>query len=86
MSIGSLRCRVDEPAKVACPAPQSPGWTPCCLHGFHDACGGQCVGVSYAGRNYAEGKKIGWKDGLSAFRCIVKYSISERNTRPTLHH
>ena len=44
------------------------------------------VGVSYAGRNYAEGKKIGWKDGLSAFRCIVKYSISERNTRPTLHH
>lgn len=33
------------------------------------------VGVSYAGRTYAEGKKIGWKDGLSALRCLVKYSI-----------
>lgn len=36
------------------------------------------VGVSYAGRNYSEGKKIGWKDGLSAFRCLVKYSVSGR--------
>ena len=38
------------------------------------------VGVSYAGRSYAEGKKIGWKDGFSAFRCIVKYSWTERGT------
>lgn len=32
------------------------------------------VGISYSGRTYAEGKKIGWKDGLRAFYCIVKYS------------
>jgi glycosyltransferase involved in cell wall biosynthesis len=36
------------------------------------------VGISYAGRSYSEGKKIGWKDGVSAFRCIAKYSIKER--------
>jgi glycosyltransferase involved in cell wall biosynthesis len=29
--------------------------------------------ISYAGRSYAEGKKIGWKDGISAMRCILKY-------------
>jgi glycosyltransferase involved in cell wall biosynthesis len=29
--------------------------------------------VSYSGRTYAEGKKIGWRDGFSALRCIVKY-------------
>lgn len=32
------------------------------------------VGVSYAGRSYEEGKKIGWKDGFSALRCITKYA------------
>jgi glycosyltransferase involved in cell wall biosynthesis len=32
------------------------------------------VGVAYDGRTYAEGKKIGWKDGFRAFYCIVKYS------------
>jgi glycosyltransferase involved in cell wall biosynthesis len=32
------------------------------------------VGISYAGRTYAEGKKIGWRDGLHAARCIVRYS------------
>ncbi|MEM7263538.1 MAG: glycosyltransferase family 2 protein [Planctomycetota bacterium] len=31
------------------------------------------VGISYAGRTYAEGKKIGWKDGVAALKCIVKY-------------
>lgn len=36
------------------------------------------VGISYAGRSYAEGKKIGWKDGVSAMRCLVKYSWQER--------
>jgi glycosyltransferase involved in cell wall biosynthesis len=39
------------------------------------------VGISYAGRSYAEGKKIGWKDGVSAIRCLVKYSVRERNKR-----
>ena len=34
------------------------------------------VGISYYGRTYAEGKKIGWKDGLSALRCILKYNLS----------
>jgi glycosyltransferase involved in cell wall biosynthesis len=29
--------------------------------------------ISYAGRSYAEGKKIGWKDGISAMRCILRY-------------
>lgn len=33
------------------------------------------VGISYYGRTYEEGKKIGWKDGLSALRCIVKYNL-----------
>ena len=32
------------------------------------------VGISYAGRTYAEGKKIGWRDGMYAMVCIVKYS------------
>ena len=33
------------------------------------------VGISYAGRNYEEGKKAGWKDGFSAIRCIIKYNL-----------
>ena len=33
------------------------------------------VGISYAGRSYAEGKKITWKDGLHAIWCILKYNI-----------
>lgn len=32
------------------------------------------VGISYDGRTYAEGKKIGWRDGVQAARCIVRYS------------
>jgi len=32
------------------------------------------VGISYSGRTYAEGKKIGWRDGVHAGRCIVRYS------------
>ncbi len=39
------------------------------------------VGISYSGRSYAEGKKIGWKDGVSALRCLVKYSLAERRAR-----
>ncbi len=31
------------------------------------------VGISYSGRTYAEGKKIGWKDGFKAIWCILKY-------------
>ena len=33
------------------------------------------VGISYYGRTYEEGKKIGWLDGISAVRCIVKYNV-----------
>ena len=33
------------------------------------------VGISYFGRKYSEGKKITWKDGFSAIRCIVKYNF-----------
>lgn len=33
------------------------------------------VAISYHGRTYAEGKKISWKDGVSAIRCILKYGL-----------
>ncbi len=39
------------------------------------------AGISYSGRNYEDGKKINWKDGVSAVRCIVKYGMSERRKR-----
>jgi glycosyltransferase involved in cell wall biosynthesis len=32
------------------------------------------IGISYSGRTYDEGKKIGWRDGFRAFYCIVRYS------------
>ena len=33
------------------------------------------VGVKYYGRTYDQGKKIGWKDGISAIRCILLYNL-----------
>ena len=36
------------------------------------------VGISYYGRTYEEGKKIGWRDGFRAIWCIVKYNIFSR--------
>ena len=36
------------------------------------------VGISYYGRTYEEGKKIGWKDGFRAIYCILKYNIFSR--------
>ena len=33
------------------------------------------VGISYYGRTYAEGKKIGWEDGVRAIYCILKYNL-----------
>ena len=33
------------------------------------------VGISYFGRTYEEGKKIGWKDGVRAIWCILKYNL-----------
>ena len=47
------------------------------------------VGISYAGRTYAEGKKIGWRDGVHAARCIIRYSslwdgIFSRRSRMSL--
>jgi len=38
------------------------------------------VGISYWGRTYEEGKKIGWKDGFRALWCLIKYSIKERRS------
>jgi glycosyltransferase involved in cell wall biosynthesis len=38
------------------------------------------IGVSYAGRTYEEGKKIGWKDGVRALWCLLKYAIKERRS------
>jgi glycosyltransferase involved in cell wall biosynthesis len=40
------------------------------------------VGISYSGRTYEEGKKIGWRDGFRALYCIVRYSpVGARLTR-----
>jgi glycosyltransferase involved in cell wall biosynthesis len=39
------------------------------------------VGISYWGRTYEEGKKIGWKDGMRALWCLLKYSIKERGLK-----
>ena len=33
------------------------------------------VGIKYYGRTYAEGKKINWKDGITAIYCILKYNL-----------
>ena len=39
------------------------------------------AGISYWGRTYEEGKKIGWKDGVRALYCLVKYSLKEPKTK-----
>ena len=39
------------------------------------------VGISYSGRTYEEGKKIGWRDGLRAIWCIVKFRPSRMRAR-----
>lgn len=40
------------------------------------------VGISYWGRTYEEGKKIGWKDGVRAVYCLLKYSLKEPVVHP----
>jgi glycosyltransferase involved in cell wall biosynthesis len=40
------------------------------------------VGISYYGRTYREGKKIGWKDGVWAIYCILKYNLFAKVTIP----
>jgi glycosyltransferase involved in cell wall biosynthesis len=50
------------------PAPGEPAEPPRALRIFE-------VPVAYAGRTYAEGKKITWRDGFSALRAIVKYNL-----------
>ena len=40
------------------------------------------VGISYSGRTYEEGKKIGWKDGFRAIWCLVKFSLQEPRVKP----
>jgi glycosyltransferase involved in cell wall biosynthesis len=40
------------------------------------------VGISYWGRTYEEGKKIGWKDGVRALWCLLKYTLSEPGSSP----
>ena len=41
------------------------------------------IGISYCGRTYKEGKKIGWKDGFRALWCLLKYSfLSPADIRP----
>ena len=40
------------------------------------------IQISYHGRSYAEGKKIGWKDGLSAVWSILKYNLTGPRPAP----
>ena len=40
------------------------------------------VGISYNGRTYEEGKKIGWRDGVRAIYVIVKYNLFRRSKGP----
>jgi glycosyltransferase involved in cell wall biosynthesis len=44
------------------------------------------VGISYSGRTYEEGKKIGWRDGVRAVWCIVKYRPRRTRTAVTIPH
>jgi glycosyltransferase involved in cell wall biosynthesis len=43
------------------------------------------VGISYSGRTYEEGKKIGWRDGFRAIWCIVKYRPRRRLAKAAPH-
>jgi glycosyltransferase involved in cell wall biosynthesis len=47
------------------------------------------VGISYSGRTYEEGKKIGWRDGVRTLWCLLKFSIAERRRtlpqKPLIH-
>jgi glycosyltransferase involved in cell wall biosynthesis len=40
------------------------------------------VGISYWGRTYEEGKKIGWRDGVRALFCLLKYTVTEQQVTP----
>jgi len=40
------------------------------------------VAISYSGRTYAQGKKVNWRDGFSALRCILKYNLASSKQRP----
>jgi glycosyltransferase involved in cell wall biosynthesis len=42
------------------------------------------VGINYSGRTYAEGKKIGWRDGLAAVWHIVRFNLARRPPLPAL--
>jgi glycosyltransferase involved in cell wall biosynthesis len=43
--------------------------------------------ITYSARTYAEGKKIGWKDGLRALWCILRYrGVKSRNPEPAVQH
>lgn len=44
------------------------------------------VPISYAGRTYEEGKKVNWKDGVSALRCILKYNLFWRPGKEKATH
>jgi glycosyltransferase involved in cell wall biosynthesis len=40
------------------------------------------VGIGYWGRTYGEGKKIGWRDGVRALWCLIKYAVKEAQVKP----
>ena len=39
------------------------------------------VGISYYGRTYEEGKKIGWRDGFKAIYCVLKYGLLAKSPK-----
>ncbi len=47
----------------------------------HSGCIIYEVGISYDGRTYAEGKKIGWRDGVRAIYAIIKYNLFRKHRR-----
>ena len=44
------------------------------------------VPIRYSARTYEDGKKIGWKDGFSAIRAIIKYSLPHQKRRVKENH
>jgi glycosyltransferase involved in cell wall biosynthesis len=43
------------------------------------------VGISYYGRTFAEGKKIGWRDGFRSIYCTLKYSLFNKTASPKIN-
>jgi signal recognition particle subunit SRP54 len=78
----SLRFRTSGPAVVMLVGLQGSGKTTSAAKLARLRCRIYEVGISYYGRTYEEGKKIGWKDGVRALWCILKYNLFTGAPRP----